>query len=94
MRTAIIQYAPRAVGLIVRKLSFLVFFILGMDFGGVAIELGSRGLDGELPVDLDRLGAALVEQGQHLSYRQSIRYHLGMQENLVYGLISPTASSV
>ena len=69
MRTAIIQYAPRAVGLIVRKLSFLVFFILGMDFGGVAIELGSRGLDGELPVDLDRLGAALVEQGQHLSYR-------------------------
>jgi len=58
-----------------------------MDFGGVAIELGSRGLDGELPVDLDRLGAALVEQGQHLSYRQSIRYHLGMQENLVYGLL-------
>ena len=52
--------------LVVRKLSFLVFFILGMDFGGVAIELGSRGLDGELPVDLDRLGAALVEQGQHL----------------------------
>jgi hypothetical protein len=28
-----------------------------------------------------------VEQGQHLSYRQSIRYHLGMQENLVYGLL-------
>ena len=52
--------------LVVRKLSFLVFFILGMDFGGVAIELGSSGLDGELPVDLDRLGAALVEQGQHL----------------------------
>jgi len=35
--------------LVVRKLSFLVFFILGMDFGVVAIELGSSGLDGERP---------------------------------------------
>ena len=54
-----------AQSLVVRKLSFLVFLILRMDFGIVGVEFGSGGLDRKLSVDFDPLEAALVEQRQH-----------------------------
>src|SRR6266700_3640603 len=44
------------------------FFSIGfIDTGVVAIELRARGLDGELPPNLDRFVAPLLEQGKHFT---------------------------